>query len=185
MGSEVELEIAPSPAEEDDDDDMFNTDRFNAAVSMSLQFGFSKLTSSSSLNLEGSNLEDARRRCATAAESRFARENNDFDVDDYRMEFYSDDSNSSAEAPPSQSKKKGKVAIKSSLKMAMTMSELRQNKREHRKTLLAARRANKKEEQEMIRVLGRRLTHVSFRMILCCVASFWGFKHRQKGHPLL
>lgn len=43
--------------------------------------------------------------------------------------------------------------------MAMTMSELRQNKREHRKTLLASRRANKKEEQEMIRVLGRRLTH--------------------------
>ena len=177
--------MAPSPAEEDDNDDVFNIDRFNAAVEMSLQFGFSKLTSSSSLNLGGLNLEDARRRCATAAESRFARENKDFDVDDYRMEFDSDDSNSSAEAPPSQSEKKGKVAIKSSLKMAMTMSELRQNKREHRKTLLAARRANKKEEQEMIRVLGRRLTHVSFCTILCYIASFWGFKHRQKGHPLL
>lgn len=160
MGSEVEVEIAPSPAEEDDNDDMFDIDRLNAAVKMSLQ-------------------------CSAAAERRVARKNKDVDVDDYRMEFDSDDSNSSAEAPPSQIKKKGKVAINSSLKKAMTMSELRQNRREHRKALLAARRANKKEEMEMIRVLGRRLTHVSFHPILCCIASLSGFKYRQKRHPLL
>ncbi|KIK07632.1 hypothetical protein K443DRAFT_673209 [Laccaria amethystina LaAM-08-1] len=134
MGSEVEVEIPPSPADEGDGDDMFDIDRLNAAVKMSLQ-------------------------CSAAAERRFARENKDVDVDDYRMEFDSDDSNSSAEARPSQLKKKGKVTITSSLKKVMTMSELRQNKREHRKALLAARRANQKEEQEMMRVLGRRLTH--------------------------
>lgn len=183
MGSEVEVEIAPSPAEEDGDDDMLDIDRFNAAVKMSLQFGFPKLISSSSLNLEGLNLENVR-RCA-AVERRFAHENKDIDVDDYQMEFDSDDSDSSAEAPLSQLKKKGKVAIKSSLKKVMTMSELRQNRREHRKTLLASRRANKKEEQEMIRVLGRRLTHVSFHLILCCIASLSGFKYRQKRRPLL
>jgi DNA repair protein RAD16 len=82
---------------------MLDIDSFNAAVKMSLQFGFLKLISSTALNLEGPNLENVR-RCA-AVEGRFARENKNVDVDNYRMEF---DSDSSAEAPLSQLKKKGK-----------------------------------------------------------------------------
>ena len=85
----------------------------------------------------------------------------------------SDQSASSEEKPlasSSKSKSKGKARPKATkkatsfseeLKKIMTMSELRATRKEARKALLSARRANKEAEMALSTKLGRRLTHAS------------------------
>ncbi|KAF8898166.1 SNF2 family N-terminal domain-containing protein [Gymnopilus junonius] len=107
---------------------------------------------------------------AAAAERRLARWGQTVDIEDEEgleyQEAGSDGSDESSDEEPLSNRKstsfksvKVSTSVQKSKAKSMTLSELRTAERERRKQYLSARRANKKEEREMVAKLGRRLTH--------------------------
>ncbi|KAF8075888.1 SNF2 family N-terminal domain-containing protein [Lyophyllum atratum] len=138
----------------------------SAAVEMSLETSRPKPAGSSSSQRNPTNSAAALR--AAAAERRLTRGNKSVDVDDYFSGSHDevDDSASESESDMPLSKK-GKAVAKKSKKAVparkpakhMTLTQLRKEKREQRQQANAWKKANKAEEQKLMRELGRRLTY--------------------------
>ncbi|KAG9219471.1 hypothetical protein CCMSSC00406_0005365 [Pleurotus cornucopiae] len=115
---------------------------------------------------EGSSSKNAAALCAAAAERRIARANLQ---DNIEFELNSDDLDESASESESEeeplSKGKGKAKATSakvndtSRKKKMTLAQLRAERREQARIKRLEKKANWKEERDLIRKLGRKLTH--------------------------
>jgi len=125
----------------------------DAAVRMSLQTISKDGAGPSSGKKIGPGTEAMIR--AVAAERRLARQGNSDDED-----FDIGDLDSSDEEPLAKGKLVKKFDTDTAPK-SMTMSELKQQQRERRKATAFARMFIKKEERELVKRLGRRLTYVS------------------------
>ena len=156
---------------EDENDEENEELMLDAAVRMSLQTTRTNGASTSSGRVAGPS--PAAMRAAAAAERRLARQRKDIDVDDEQegLEYQGSDSEaseddfegeSSEDEPLTSTKiapaKGGKIPA--AVKRSMTVSEMNRARKEQRKLDLSARRANKKDERELMAKLGRRLTHV-------------------------
>lgn len=160
-------EILPDLDYEDVDDEDVMLD---AAIQLSLQGP--NIASSSSTRLTSTNPDAALR--AEAAEARFAAARRGVvdQVDDSAMNVDLSDlssmSDSEADAPLNKGKAgtgkgKKKVTVRATPKKAMTMSQLREQRREARLRAKLAKRENIVEEQALRKELGRKLTYVSPR----------------------
>ncbi|KAF9480838.1 hypothetical protein BDN70DRAFT_877162 [Pholiota conissans] len=159
-GSEFKISD-DEPMNEEDEEIMLD-----AAVRISLQETTANGASSSTGR---SGPSPAAMLRAAAAERRLAHKNA-VDVDDYQMASEAsaseDDEGSSDEEPlqavvtkgKGKAKAKAKAPAKSKPK-TMTVAEMKRARREERKIALEGRRANKAEERELVKKLGRRLTH--------------------------
>ena len=126
---------------------------------------------------------------AAAAEKRLARVNQSTDVDDFQMAFRTDSEAESSEEEPSEGK--GKAKAKKTSKIVkirdttstkfMSMAEMKKQRAQNRKDALLA----KKEEREMRKQLGRKLTRVNHHCVMS-VLSFLVLKisYRQKNPHL-
>jgi DNA repair protein RAD16 len=165
-------------------EDLFNDESddeimLDAAIQESLQTARLDIaahngTSSSSRQAMSSNPAASLR--AAAAERRLAHSNQAIDVDDFEDTEFSLDSDvlSSSDEPQLKTKGKGKSATvrdTTSIKF-MSISERRKLNREQRRLATASRKANKKEELAMVKLLGRRLTYVHFMCFAFSVNSF-------------
>ncbi len=152
---------ADSNQESDDDEELM----LNVAVANSLATPRSNGASSSTAPL----LSPAAQRAA-AAERRLTRANKDVDVDDSMMIMDVDDesSMSDSEDEPLSKKSKGKGKAKAKAKAVaststpkiMTFADQRKRRRELAKERSEHRKSTRKEEAELRKKLGRKLTHV-------------------------
>ncbi|KAL0949077.1 hypothetical protein HGRIS_009172 [Hohenbuehelia grisea] len=106
-------------------------------------------------------------RAAAAAERRLSRTKQAIvDDDEFALEYVSDEEDADESLDEETfSQKRGKIVPKkasvadTSRPKSMTVAQLRRLKREERQSKLQDKRANRKEEQALMRVLGRKLTH--------------------------
>ncbi|KAF5346937.1 hypothetical protein D9758_010160 [Tetrapyrgos nigripes] len=140
-------------AYQSDDEDMI----LQAAIELSRRGEPETEGAGSSSGNTRSHINPEAVRRAEAAERRLAQGNSVVDdsaMDD--LELRSLESGSEDEAPKVKGKGKGKVA---SQQKFMTVAEMRRARRRERQEATALRRATKKEERELVRKLGRKLTH--------------------------
>lgn len=179
------------------DDDSANDEEdeaimLDAAIQESLQSARPDRTGGAGSSKPNASSTSAAALRAAAAEKRLARENQNVDVDDFQMAFGTEsEAESSEEEPLSKAKGKGKGKGKKNSKTVkihdttstkfMSMAERRKQRAQDRKDARLA----KKEEREMIKQLGRKLTHVSYRHIFFMLSLLTLRSSYRQKKPLL